>query len=420
MNSSLYLDRYAYGSSLIEDPPPADLELVIVIPCYFEPELIQTLQSLAICTPTTKAVEVIVIVNQSENSAEDIKAFNLETLASAQRWVAAQNQGPKIHLVMQTLPAKHAGVGLARKLGMDEAVRRFHAMGEDGIIACLDADCTVSKNYLVGLVRHFQLNPDSPGCSIYYEHALDGSGPAENYRAIAAYELHLRYYTHALKSCGLPCAFQTVGSAMAVRSSAYQKQGGMNKRKAGEDFYFLQKIMKLGNFTELNRVVVFPSPRPSTRVPFGTGKAILDLLQQDQQAWLTYHPSTFEDLKQLASSVDQLFRASYIEAAKLWESCSTGFQGYIPKETFIDRIVQFNQKTGNTDSFRKRFFQWCDGFFAFKYANYARDHHYPPVPITEAASYLLKNSYGLKVPSQQTKHLLMQFRALDKRSQPMD
>jgi hypothetical protein len=207
---------------------------------------------------------------------------------------------------------------------------------------------------------------------------------------------------------------------MAVRSSAYQKQGGMNKRKAGEDFYFLQKIIKLGNFTELNRVVVFPASRPSTRVPFGTGKAILDLLQQDQEKWLTYHPSTFEDLKQLVSSVDHLSQASQLDAAKLWNTYPAGFQGYIPKETFVDQIVQINQKTSSTDSFRRRFFQWCDGFFAFKYANYARDNHYPPLPITEAASYLLKNSYGISLPSHQTKDLLMQFRALDQHWQAMD
>ena len=77
-------------------------------------------------------------------------------------------------------------------------------------------------------------------------------------RKIAAYELHLRYYTHGLRFSNLPYSFQTVGSAMAVRCSAYQKQGGMNKRKAGEDFYFIQKIIALGGYSELNSTTVFP------------------------------------------------------------------------------------------------------------------------------------------------------------------
>ena len=59
-----------------------------------------------------------------------------------------------------------------------------------------------------------------------------------------------------------------------MRAWAYVKQGGMNRRQAGEDFYFLQKISWLGPMTELANVIVHPSPRLSDRVPFGTGRAV--------------------------------------------------------------------------------------------------------------------------------------------------
>ena len=62
---------------------------------------------------------------------------------------------------------------------------------------------------------------------------------------------------------------------MAVRPEAYMKQGGMNRRKAGEDFYFLNKIMSLGGFGECAETTIYPSPRTSKRVPFGTGQAVL-------------------------------------------------------------------------------------------------------------------------------------------------
>src|SRR5213594_3575687 len=88
--------------------------------------------------------------------------------------------------------------------------------------------------------------------------------------AIAAYELHLRYYVRALRYAGFPYAHHTIGSCMAVRADVYKKQGGMNKRQAGEDFYFLQKIIPLGHFTDLTETKVIPSSRPSDRVPFGT------------------------------------------------------------------------------------------------------------------------------------------------------
>ena len=67
-------------------------------------------------------------------------------------------------------------MGLARKILMDEAVRRFDAAGNPkGIIASLDADVVVDANYLEALSAHFEAS-DADGCSIYFEHPL---GPGE-------------------------------------------------------------------------------------------------------------------------------------------------------------------------------------------------------------------------------------------------
>ena len=78
---------------------------------------------------------------------------------------------------------------------------------------------------------------------------------------------------------GLPYSYHTIGSAFAVTAKAYARQGGMNRRKAGEDFYFINKLIKGENFGEITNTTVFPSPRTSNRVPFGTGKAIVDALK---------------------------------------------------------------------------------------------------------------------------------------------
>ena len=85
--------------------------------------------------------------------------------------------------------------------------------------------------------------------------------PSQKHRlAAAAYECHLRYYVEALRFAGFPHAYHTIGSAMAVRPEAYMKQGGMNRRKAEKIFYFLNKIMLLGNFSECLSTVVYPLP----------------------------------------------------------------------------------------------------------------------------------------------------------------
>ncbi len=407
---SLYLQRYAYPKQLIADPPPNNLEMAVIIPCYHEPQLLETLESLHHCTPPSGPVEVIVVINDSDKDHDDVKAQNQNTLVQAQSWVNQVQSPLHYQILYETLPAKHAGVGLARKVGMDEAVRRFNKPGNAGVLICLDADCLVDPNYLIALESHFKQHPKSPGCSIYYEHPLEGPLEPSVYLGILLYELHLRYYTHALRYAGHPFAFQTVGSSMAVRSSAYQKQGGMNKRKAGEDFYFLQDIFLLGNFSELKSTRVIPSPRASNRVPFGTGKAISSWLNNPMPTLDTYNPLIFSDLKRFIYKLPDMISG---EIYHLWDQLPSSIQGFIGKERYLEKVSEIRANTRNLKSFQKRFFQWCNGFFAFKYAHYARDHFYPQVEVTEAAAWVLQEHYGIE-PKTQPRDLLQQLRKLDK------
>jgi len=408
---STYLTRYAQGSQLIDTPPPSDLGLLVVIPAYFEPDLIKTLQSLADCISIDGSVEVIVVINYSSEEPVDVVAYSQQCLQQCTHWADGQDSGINYHFSLQELPAKHAGVGLARKIGMDEAVRRFEQLNREGIIVCLDADCEVAPNYLQTIDKHFKANPNTPGCSIYYEHQLNKiSGRQRN--AIAGYELHLRYYVHGLTYGGLPAAFQTVGSAMAVRSSAYQKQGGMNKRKAGEDFYFLQKIIKLGGFTNLTDTTVYPSARISQRVPFGTGRAMRESSNKSEDEYMTYHLQTFIDLKAFIVPLSKLYGASANEVAAVWNKFTPALQGFITRENYLEQVMELNGKTGTRKAFEKRFFQWIDGFFAFKFANHARKF-YQPVKVSEAATWLLKSVYKMEA-AERLEDLLLQYRGLDR------
>jgi len=265
------------------------------------------------------------------------------------------------------LPDKHSGVGLARKIGMDEAVCRFENIKKDGIIACFDADSTCQNNYLVELEKHFENNPKSPACSIHFEHPLQGSEfSEENYLAIEAYELHLRVYKNALKFCGFPFAFHTIGSSMAVKSKAYQKQGGMNKRKAGEDFYFLQKMMTLGNYTELNSTTVYPSPRISDRVPFGTGRAMQNYLSGEQKNYTTYAIQSFLDLKLLVEQLDNLYHNEIDLPLSISE--------YLNTISFNENLKKIRQNSTSATHFKQLFFNWFNAFKVLKFVHFARKH----------------------------------------------
>ena len=386
-------------------PIKKDLEIIVVIPCYNEMELITALSSLINCEKPKGTVEVITVVNSAISDLEAVKETNSKMLEKAQKWNKEQDTNwlNFYFIEANNLPDKDAGVGLARKIGMDEAVYRFESIKKDGIIACFDADSTCQTNYLIELEKHFENNPKSPACSIHFEHPLQGSEfSEENYRAIEAYELHLRVYKNALKFCGFPFAFHTIGSSMAVKSKAYQKQGGMNKRKAGEDFYFLQKMMALGNFSELNTTTIYPSPRISDRVPFGTGRAMQNYLSGEPKSHTTYAIQSFLDLKQLVEQLDNLYHNEIDLPLSVSE--------YFKTISFNENLKKIRQNSTSAAHFKQLFFNWFNAFKVLKFVHFARDNYYPDVSVFEAANELL--SY-LKFPLTKSKELILVFREID-------
>jgi len=268
-----------------------------------------------------------------------------------------------------------------RKIGMDEAVRIFRKADHDGVIVCYDADCRCEENYLAEIEKTYQNHKVNAGV-VFYEHQLN----RENHEAILNYELYLRYYIDALRYAGFPYAHQTLGSCITVRCSHYEKVGGMNTRKAGEDFYFLNKTIPLGGFAEINTTTVRPSDRVSDRVPFGTGRAVQDILQSED-TYHVYHPNSFEDLKIFFSRMD-------------WFSESS--EWLIPKsiQDFLgidwrEQIVELKGKVSSEQNFEKRFFHWFDAFKILKYVHFCRDHYYQNVELREALDWLRQHTLHL-------------------------
>ncbi|MBI2946730.1 MAG: glycosyltransferase [Verrucomicrobia bacterium] len=388
--SGTYFERLSFCEGQIAAPPHPELGLVAVIPSFNEPDLVGTLESLWNCERPGCAAEVIVVLNSPIGCDAGILRQNEQTLKEASAWIA-QHADPRLtfHVVhFPNLPRKHAGVGLARKIGMDEAARRFDEVKKpNGIIAGFDADCRCDANYLTAMERHFRAQPRCPGCSVYFEHPLEGPLEPKVYEAIAAYELHLRYYTQALRYAGFPHAYHTIGSCMAVRATVYKKQGGMNKRQAGEDFYFLHKVIPLGGFADLTATRVMPSPRPSDRVPFGTGKAVLDFLHEQKS--VTYPLEAFLDLKAFFEVLPTLSACGIKAGLSGLRSMSDAMQSFLDKQNFWKALEEIRKNTANEDTFRSRFFRWFNAFMAMKFVHYARDNHYGVPGVEHEAARLL-------------------------------
>ena len=415
--ASTYLEERALFPQKIIEAPDEDTGIIVVVPAYNEPDINKLLDSLARCTEPECRTEVIIVINAPDDAPADILENNIKTFNIIESW-KSENKLCFFRLyafIIEHSSVKGWGVGLARKTGMDEAIRRFNSVGRpDGVILNLDADCTIEKNYFLAVSRELLQKSDRSACSIYFEHPLSGTDyPEAIYKYITLYELHLRYYFQGLAYSGFPYVFHTVGSAIAVKALTYLKAGGMNRRQAGEDFYFVQKLVSSGNYFNLNSTVVYPSPRVSSRVPFGTG-VLIGKLDADQSATLlTYNIEAFKKLGSLFEQVDTLFECPVQELAGQYLSLPKGLGLFIDENEWIKKIIEIKSNTSRLLSFRKRFFEWFNMFKIVKYLNYVHTEHFEKKPVDVAASELLKE-LGVILESSDPLNLLQYYRKLEK------
>ncbi len=410
-----YLEKVSLEPSVDKQIPGRDLAMVVAIPANNEGDILKTLSSLTHCERPSGAVEIIIIINAAESARADILSQNLLTEKEVLNYARTHNEKGFRILVSRVsgLPERDAGAGLARKMAMDHALSRFNRLNRPGgIILSLDADTICEKNYLIEVERQFFTCPDTKAFNIRYEHPLEGSFfPGSVYNGIIQYELHLRYYIQALRFAGHPFAYHTVGSAFGVRADIYAAQGGMNKRKAGEDFYFLQKVIPLGGFYEINATKVIPSPRPSDRVGFGTGPVISRFERGETTELHTYHPGVFFDLREFLSTA----RSLYLQTSNHFrEYCQTILQHC--RKTFRMNSFQGYWRSRGTvpgnPHFMNRFYRWFNMFRTLKYINYAHQHHYRRMPVLDAArEFISRTGQGFQ-GGENARELLLYFREI--------
>ena len=388
-----YSARFRTFPKLIDGEMDQEVKMVICIPVCAEPDILSALESLMDCEFHAFKVEVIILFNgNSMFSPQELEQHKQSWLACT-NWVSQhQKEGIKfLPVYLDLLPDPEGGVGWARKIAMDEAARR---LDPQGIIVCLDADCTVSGNYLQAIFQHFQDHKSCDAASICIEHKLDHLGSNQR-AAIIEYELHLRYLINAQHWCGHPFAYHTIGSAMAVRRKAYLDQGGMNTRRAGEDFYFLQKFIEVGGHMEINNAIVYPSARVSSRVPFGTGRAMQQILDKGEE-WITTDFEIFRSIKPLFHSLEKLRSFCMTNTNNDYQKLQIEFElsediiHYLEQTEFIENCRSIAKHTASHQAFRKRFFRYFNAFRMIKYMHHLSDHFHPGVYVVDGVERLAK------------------------------
>ncbi len=425
-----YLEKYSVSGWQLQTNSDKKFNNIIVIPAISEFENIKTLLSSLTQNdiPLLKSTLIIFIINNVISSNAETKKNNSKTINYLNNILSNKPTdelsknllNAKINISFidaassgKELPENNGGVGLARKIGMDIALTVFDYSSYDKkILACTDADCTFKNNYLSEIFYLFN-NNNLSAAVVNFAH--DISGDNENSKAIICYEYYLRYYVLGLKYAHSPYAFHTIGSTMICDYESYIKVEGMNKRKAAEDFYFLEKLAKVVNIEKISSTTVFPSGRSSWRVPFGTGQRVKRFLAGVRDEYKLYDPESFEILKKWLTVLNKNYKlvSDYINEA---ENIHPDLYKFLIKQEFDRDFSKILNHTVDERQLKLQKKQWFDGFRTLKLIHHFRDSSFPEINTFDAIDRLLEKmevSYNIERNKNSIPELTIQKKYLE-------
>lgn len=302
--------------------------------------------------------DVYICVNNPESwssSNDDVaRAMYLDNQVSLVYLHHIAESWSQLHILDCSSPTKgwvgkKQGVGWARKTIMD-AILEEH--DDNDLIVSLDADTDFDEKYLESVLYAINAHASCNALAVPYYHPL--SGVEDTDRAMLRYEIYMRYYLvnmlvikrrlsdlYTSKYCShnidFPYAFTALGSAMVFPLWAYRRVGGYTPLQGGEDFYLMQKFAKTGSVLLSCNEVVRPQGRPSSRVPFGTGPAIMKGVDSMDDSYPLYPHEAFDAIAETYSLFPSLyekdtdtpmsaFLCSQLKVSDLWQSIRKNFK----------------------------------------------------------------------------------------------
>ena len=291
------------------------MNLFIAIPLLDELDSIHSLLS-CLKSQTYKDFSLFICVNQPEDwwdlpDKREICFRNQKTIELLQNETELS-----IYLIDKSSRGKawigkQHGVGYARKELFDSI--NLVAQPND-IIISLDGDTEFNPSYFEEMLAVFQQNPDLPAVSAPYYHKLTSNEDAD--RAILHYEIYMRYYLINLFRIQSPYNFTALGSAMAFRVEDARRIGGFSPKLSGEDFYFLQKMVKFKKILNYCPEKVYPAARFSDRVYFGTGPAMIKGAEGNWDSYPIYDYRLFDKIQSFFKKIPEIFQTGNFNVFK--------------------------------------------------------------------------------------------------------
>lgn len=375
----------------------------IVVPSYDEGENLDALFESLSTLKDADGLGVILVINEKVSSDASVKARHKLWLQTIQEDGFEFVDFQKSHFLVGSLceiptvvvnkTAEHAfeskqGVGLARKIGSDLAVFFYTLAGRDqSFIFHTDADAILPENYFSAWEQSKLPDPKKVSLITHrYQHILPEGASAEQAFAMQAYEHYLYYYADSLRDAGSPYGIQTVGSCLGFSVLAYCQVRGFPKREAGEDFYLVNKLLKVGKAMESPCDPIQLQGRVSYRVPFGTGASIGRISSYGSRSdYKIYNPEVFKVLKKLLR-----FANDKLEGGEAALDLEFDVRGSVENSGFFVGLDRARTVSSNHEVRLKAFHDWFDGFKTLKLIHLLRDQHYSNI----AAEVLLPELRG--------------------------
>ena len=360
---------------LIKDLPKyfSLFDMSLTVPIYDEKNCFDKLirSSLKAGFLSNKKILHIIVVNNRESSDKSSKETNYQTLNFWRKKLKQdKNYGENKNLFYGLHKeqgfifidrstqgnefSEKEGVGLARKIACDLACFLF-AIGrvKSSHIFTTDGDAYLPEDFYhlprFSEKSYFMLSN--------FKHQEEGESK-ERVKALQKYEKYLQSYVDGLAYAGSPYAFHTVGSCLSFSVEAYIGVRGFPKsRLAGEDFYLLNKIAKTAKHYQHKSKPILLSSRLSTRVPFGTGRALDKILKSEKEkVFQPYEKEAFSYLKTYLC-----FAQEKIEEKKT-RSIKNNFRTFLKKENYFSFIEEAKKKSNDSKKQLSHFHLAFDAF----------------------------------------------------------
>jgi hypothetical protein len=158
-----------------------------------------------------------------------------------------------------------------------------------------------------------------------------------------------------------------MGSTIVCTAEAYMAVGGMNRKKATEDFYFLQELAKYCGVHIIPDVLVYPSPRPMRRVYLGTGFRMIQAQKGLDIRSLYYSKHAFTLLQKWIALGSTAWKMSLIELLEKIGYLNKELMKFLIKEGIMNIWENLQLSSPSQNHFVRQFHRWFDALKTIRF-----------------------------------------------------